>query len=213
MSSFSVIRVPYIKSLSKKQYFYIMIAIDKTLISDELGSICFVCDLQACKGQCCVDGDAGAPLDEEEIGILEDYFDDIKSYMTSEGVLQVELAGVFDYDMFGMYVTPLVNGRECAFVYHENGIALCAIEKAYKEGRIPFMKPVSCHLYPVRISKYNDFDAVNYHEWHICKPALLNGKKLDVPLYVFLKDSLIRKYGEVWYQELVNSFPERKIKK
>ncbi len=183
-----------------------MIAIDKTLISIELGSIYFACDLSACKGQCCVDGDAGAPLDEEEISILEDCFDEIKPYMTPEGIEQVELYGVFDYDMNGDYVTPLVNSRECAFVYRDNGIAFCAIEKAWKEGKISFQKPISCHLYPVRISKYKDFDAVNYHEWHICKPALLNGKKNDVPLYVFLKDSLIRKYGEGWYQELVNSF-------
>lgn len=184
-----------------------MIAIDETLISDDLGKVCFVCDLSACKGQCCVDGDAGAPLDEEEIGILEDCLDEIKPFMTAEGIAQVEENGVFDYDMFGHFVTPLVNGRECAFVYHENGIALCAIEKAYKEGKISFLKPISCHLYPVRLSKYNNFDAVNYHEWHICKPALINGKKLDVPLYVFLKDSLIRKYGEAWYNELVDSIP------
>jgi len=189
-----------------------MIAIDKTLISDDLGSIRFACDLSACKGQCCVDGDAGAPLDEEEISILEDYLDEIKPYMTPEGILQVELNGVFDYDMFGMYVTPLVNGRECAFVYHDSGIAFCAIEKACKEGKIPFLKPVSCHLYPVRISKYNDFDAVNYNEWHICKPALLNGKENDIPLYVFLKDSLIRKYGEEWYKELVDSLPGKNVK-
>ena len=189
-----------------------MIAIDQTLISDELGSIRFACDLPACKGQCCVDGDAGAPLDEEEISILEDNIDEIKPYMTPEGIEQVESTGVFDYDMFGMYVTPLVNGRECAFVYRENGIALCAIEKAYKEGKTTFLKPVSCHLYPVRISKYNDFDAVNYNEWHICKPALLNGKKNNIPLYIFLKDSLIRKYGEDWYNELVDSLNEAKSK-
>ena len=189
----------------KKQYFCRMIAIDKTLISDDLGSICFACDLSACKGACCVDGDAGAPLEEEEISILEDYFDEIKPYMTPEGIEQVEMDGVFDYDMYGHYVTPLVNGRECAFVFHENGIAFCAIEKACKEGKIPFLKPVSCHLYPVRISKYNDFEAVNYNEWHICKPALLNGKKNNIPLYIFLKDSLMRKYGEAWYKELVES--------
>jgi hypothetical protein len=182
-----------------------MIAIDQTLISDDLGSICFACDLSACKGECCVDGDAGAPLDEEEIGILEDCLDEIKPYMTAEGIAQVEAGGVFDYDMFGHFVTPLVNDRECAFVYRSDGIAFCAIEKACKEGKISFLKPVSCHLYPVRISLYNDFDAVNYHEWHICRPALLNGKRKQVPLYEFLKDSLIRKYGEDWYRELSES--------
>jgi hypothetical protein len=183
-----------------------MIAIDKTLISDDLRTECFACDLMACKGECCVDGDAGAPLEEEEISILEDSLDQIKPYMTEDGLEVVELGGVFDYDMFGHYVTPLVNGRECAFVYRENGIAFCAIEKANREGKIEYLKPISCHLYPVRINKYKDFDAVNYHEWHICKPAVLNGKRNNVPLYVFLKDSLIRKYGEAWYNELVESF-------
>ncbi|MFZ4547843.1 MAG: DUF3109 family protein [Bacteroidales bacterium] len=186
-----------------------MIAIDKTLISDDLRTECFACDLTACKGECCVDGDAGAPLEEEEISILEDSLDEIKPYMTQEGLEVVELGGLFDYDMFGHYVTPLVNGRECAFVYRENGIALCAIEKANKEGKIEYLKPISCHLYPVRINKFKDFDAVNYHEWHICKPAVLNGKKNNVPLYIFLKDSLIRKYSEEWYNELVELFKKQ----
>jgi len=182
-----------------------MIAIDNTLISVDLGSVCFACDLQACKGECCVDGDAGAPLDEEEISIIEDNLDEIIPYMTEEGIEEVDAKGVFDYDMNGNYVTPLVNGRECAFVYRDNGIAFCAIEKTFNEGKITFKKPISCNLYPVRISKYKQFDAVNYHEWHICKPALINGKKNNVPLYLFLKESLIRKYGEAWYQELATS--------
>lgn len=186
-----------------------MIGIGETLISDDLGRVHFCCDLQACKGACCVDGDAGAPLDEDEIGPLEDHIDAIKPYMTGEGIDAVERLGVFDYDMFGHYVTPLVNDRECAFVYHENSIAFCAVERAFKEGKIPFNKPVSCHLYPVRISRYKDFDAVNYHEWHICKPALLFGKKNHVPLYVFLKTALTRKYGEHWYAELVKSIEEK----
>lgn len=180
-----------------------MIAIDKTLISDDLGIKNFACDLSACKGECCVDGDAGAPLDEEEISILEDCLDEIKQFMTPEGVEEIGRVGVFDYDMFGHFVTPLVNGCECAFVYRENYIAFCAIEKAFNQGRIPFLKPVSCHLYPIRIKRFNDFDAVNYHEWHICKPALKNGKKNDIPLYVFVKDALTRKYGNDWYMELV----------
>lgn len=182
-----------------------MIAIDNTLISDDLGSVCFVCDLHACKGACCVEGDAGAPLDEDEIGIIEDLLDEIVPYMTPEGIEAVDKTGVFDYDMFGHYVTPLVNGSACAFVYFENDIALCAIEKAWKEGKIDFQKPISCHLYPVRLNTYKDFDAVNYHQWHICKPAVSNGKQLNVPLYIFLKDSLIRKYGVDWYDELVES--------
>jgi hypothetical protein len=179
-----------------------MIAIEKTLISDQVVQTCFACDLKACKGACCVEGDAGAPLDEDEIGILEDCLEEIIPYMTTKGRKQVETSGVFDYDMFGHFVTPLVNDCECAFVYFENEIAFCAIEKAFNEGKIAFQKPVSCHLYPVRISRYNDFDAVNYHEWHICKPALKQGQSLNIPLHEFLKNPLIRKYGTNWYNEL-----------
>lgn len=180
-----------------------MIAVQDTLISDDIRDVKFACDLCACKGACCIDGDAGAPLDEEEIGIVEDCLDDVLPYMTPEGIKVVKEYGVFDYDSFGNYVTPLVNNSACAFVYFDNGVAGCVFEKAYFEKKINFRKPVSCHLYPIRISKYSDFEAVNYHEWHICKPALLSGKTNDMPLYKFLKDSLIRKYGNKWYSELV----------
>ncbi|MFH1120060.1 MAG: DUF3109 family protein [Bacteroidota bacterium] len=183
-----------------------MIAIDDTINSDDLGKVCFVCNLGICKGACCVEGDAGAPLDEQEISELEDNLGYIKPFMTQSGIDVVEQTGVFDYDAHGHFVTPLVNGIECAFVvFSEEGIAGCAIEQAWETGKSKFRKPVSCHLYPVRISRYNDFDAVNYHQWHICRPALELGKKLNVPLYVFLKDSLIRKYGEKWYGKLCSS--------
>lgn len=180
-----------------------MIALDNTLISDDLGKVSFVCDLAACKGACCIEGDAGAPLDESEIAELEDALDYVKPFMRPQGIKVVQELGVFDFDEHGHYVTPLVNGGECAFVvFDDKGIAGCAIEKAWEAGKSKFRKPVSCHLYPVRISRYNDFDAVNYHKWHICKPALQYGTKHSVPLYIFLKDSLIRKYGEKWYADL-----------
>jgi len=183
-----------------------MIAIDDTINSDDLGKVCFVCNLGICKGACCVEGDAGAPLDEQEISELEDNLDYIRPFMNQAGIDVIEQTGVFDYDSYGHYVTPLVNGIECAFVvFNEEGIAGCAIEQAWEAGKSKFRKPVSCHLYPVRISRYNDFDAVNYHQWHICRPALELGKKLNIPLYVFLKDSLIRKYGEKWYEKLRRS--------
>ncbi|MBK9355925.1 MAG: DUF3109 family protein [Bacteroidales bacterium] len=186
-----------------------MIAIDNTINSDDLGKVCFVCNLGICKGACCVEGDAGAPLDEQEISELEDNLDYIKPFMNQAGIEVIEQTGVFDYDSYGHYVTPLVNGIECAFVvFNEEGIAGCAIEQAWEAGKSKFRKPVSCHLYPIRISRYNDFDAVNYHQWHICRPALELGKKLDVPLYVFLKDSLIRKYGEKWYEKLCSSIEQ-----
>lgn len=186
-----------------------MIAIDNTLNSDDLHKVCFVCNLEKCKGACCVEGDAGAPLEEHEISELEDNLDYIKPFMLPRGIEAVDELGVFDYDAHGHYVTPLVNGAECAFVvFTTEGIASCAIEQAWQAGKSKFRKPVSCHLYPVRISRYNDFEAVNYHQWHICKPALELGKQLEVPMYRFLKDSLIRKYGSKWYDKLCKAIEQ-----
>lgn len=191
-----------------------MIIIDTTIVSDQLKDTYFVCDLTKCKGACCVEGDAGAPLEEEEISILEDAVDHIKPYMRKEGVDEVERSGVFDFDAEGHYVTPLVNGKECAFVvFDEEGIAMCAIENAWKAGKTDFRKPVSCHLYPVRLSKYRDFEAVNYHEWHICKPAVEYGKKLKLPVHEFLKEALIRKYGNRYYDQLAKQIEDLKKKK
>ena len=150
-----------------------------------------------------MEGDAGAPLDEAEISELEDYIDRIKPYMHKDGISVVEKSGVFDYDMNGEYVTPLIADKDCAFVYYENDIARCAIEKAFEEKKIGFRKPLSCHLYPIRIKKYGESEAVNYHAWHICKPACVKGKDINLPLYKFLKDPMIRKYGEEWYYKLL----------
>ncbi len=186
-----------------------MIIIDDKTISDDLRDVRFVCNLKKCKGACCVEGDAGAPLLEEEIGQLEDNLDAVKPYMTEKGLQVVQETGVFEYDMAGDDVTPLVDGGDCAFVNFTDGVAWCAIEKAWEEGKSEFRKPVSCHLYPVRITSYEKYDAVNFHNWHICKPALVHGKRLGVPLYKFLKDSLIRRYGETWYRELVKSIEKK----
>jgi len=179
-----------------------MIIHDHTIISDDLKDVYFCCDLAKCKGACCVEGDAGAPLEEEEISLLEDHIEDIRPYMCQEGIEEIENIGVFDYDADGHFVTPLVQGRECIYVYYENGIARCAIELAYSEKKIPFQKPLSCHLYPIRIKKTGENDALNYHRWPICKDALEKGMKLKIPLYQFAGDSLIRKYGRTWYNKL-----------
>ncbi|HNY01045.1 MAG TPA: DUF3109 family protein [Bacteroidales bacterium] len=179
-----------------------MIRLLDTLVSDDLKEVCFACDLEKCKGACCIDGDAGAPLEEEEIALIEDHIEAIKPFMTPAGVKEVEEAGVFDYDAEGKFVTPLVEGGECVFVYLENGITRCAIEKAFREKAIPFPKPVSCHLYPVRIRTTRTGDLVNYHEWHICRDALVRGKNENLPLYRFLEEALIRKYGKGWYDRL-----------
>jgi hypothetical protein len=185
-----------------------MIAIDQTLISDEVVRTRFACDLPRCLGACCVEGDAGAPLETDEISLLEDHLEQIKPFMTREGISVVEEQGVFDYDAQGGFVTPLVHGKECAFVFFRDQIARCAIEHAFEQKTIPFHKPVSCHLYPVRITKYKAYDAVNYHRWHICEKALTRGKAEGIYLYAFLKDALIRKYGAEWYRRLC-----REIKK
>lgn len=181
-----------------------MIAIDNTVISENLHHIRFVCDLNACKGACCVEGDAGAPLDAEESEALRTHAEVLKPFMSEAGVRALDEQGAFLELFPGNFMTPLVEGRECIYTVFENGITRCAIENAYVAGAIRFAKPVSCHLYPVRITPYTDFDAVNYHEWHICEAALIKGKAEGVPLYIFLKDALIRKYGQHWYAQLTD---------
>ncbi len=187
-----------------------MLNIGNTLISDDIKDICFSCDLKQCKGACCVEGDAGAPLLEEEISILEDVIEEIKPYMRPECIGALNTQGVFDYDAEGHIGTSLLNNRDCIFVYFENDIALCAIEKAYFDKKISFQKPISCHLYPIRITQFYDFDALNYHEWDICKPALENGKQLNEALYKFLKEPLIRQYGREWYADLIKEIEKNK---
>jgi len=185
-----------------------MLIIDDVLVSDELIKEHFCCDLQTCEGTCCIEGDVGAPIEPDEIGDMEDNFPIYKKYMTEEGVQKVEKDGTFDYDMEGEFVTPLLSDEACAFVYYEDGIAKCAIEKAYRNGEIDFQKPISCHLYPIRIKKLPEYEALNYHRWGICGGACQLGEKLKLPVYQFLKEPLIRKYGEDWFNKL-----EKEVKK
>ncbi|MBL7138760.1 MAG: DUF3109 family protein [Bacteroidales bacterium] len=179
-----------------------MISLDHTLISDDLKELFFSCDLEQCKGACCVEGDAGAPLEEEEISLLEAYLDEIKPFMTRKGIEEIDQTGVFDYDAEGKFVTPLLGGLECAYIRFANGIVRCAIEEAFQQHKIPFPKPLSCHLYPIRISITAAGERVNYHKWHICTDALQKGHREKLHLYLFLKDALIRKYGRAWYNRL-----------
>ncbi|MBS1636398.1 MAG: DUF3109 family protein [Bacteroidetes bacterium] len=181
-----------------------MIAIDNTLISEDLLDKKFVCDLNACKGACCIEGDSGAPLDKEELEKLDGVLEKVKPYMTKKGIKAVEKYGTYVVDGDGDYTTTLVAaGKECAFVFFdEQKIAKCAIEQAYREGKVKWRKPISCYLYPVRITKHKTYDAVNYHKWAICKPACECGKKLNVAVYKFLKEPLIEKYGKEWYKQL-----------
>lgn len=180
-----------------------MLAIGETIVSGDVLEKRFVCDLNACKGACCVAGESGAPLDKEELSILKNIYNKVKPYLTEEGRQAIAKYGTHVIDSDGDYVTPLVNGDlECAYTIFENGFAKCGIEKAWEEKKIDFRKPVSCHLYPVRVDVSKNLVAVNYHKWDICKPACSLGKKLDVPVYKFLKEPLIRKFGKAWYKEL-----------
>lgn len=188
--------------LSLPPKFLAMISIGNSIISEEVITKKFCCNLLACKGECCVEGDSGAPLQTEEVGIIEANIEAIKPFMRAEGIEAVEQEGVFEVDEDGDLVTTLVKGAECAFVYFEKGMALCAIEKAYKEGKTNFYKPISCHLYPIRITKYSDFEAVNYHKWSVCADAVVKGNQKGIEVYKFLKEPLIRYYGKEWYAQL-----------
>ena len=186
-----------------------MIQIDDKLISEDLFSEEFVCNLAKCKGICCVEGDAGAPLDEDETKILDEIYPKIKPYLRSEGIQAIEEQGTYTLDFEGDLVTPLVNNAECAYViFDEKGYTKCAIEKAYEDGAIDWQKPISCHLYPIRITEYSNFSAINYHEWDICSDACTLGKELGIKVYQFLKKPLIRKYGEDFYQTLSEAAEE-----
>jgi hypothetical protein len=181
-----------------------VLEIGNTLVSADLLERKFVCDLEKCRGACCVEGDSGAPLEKDELQILDKIYNKVEPYLTAEGKASIKKYGKYVVDPDdGEYVTPLVNGdMECAYTIFEKGVAKCGIEKAYEEGKISFRKPISCHLYPIRIARLKNHEALNYHRWELCKAACALGKKVDVPVYRFLKEPLIRKYGKKWFQEL-----------
>lgn len=181
-----------------------MIAIDHVLLSDEVVEKHFVCDLQSCKGGCCVDGDCGAPLTEEETRIVAEVYPRIKHLLREEYIAEIERQGTHTTDDEYGYVTPTVNGGICVYAYtDEAGIVKCTMEKAFRDGIIDFQKPISCHLYPIRITESPGFEAVNYEPRKtLCKPACKLGNKLKVPVYQFLKAPLIRKYGTEFYETL-----------
>lgn len=180
-----------------------MIVLQNTVISDDVRDQFFVCNLEKCKGACCVEGDLGAPLEEDELAILKDGYEQIKPYMSATGLQAVEEQGLYIKDWEGDYSTPTIGNRECAYaIYDEDNKLKCAIEQAYNDGKINWKKPISCHLYPIRITKYDGFEALNYDRWSICSAACSFGQDLGVRVYQFLKEPLIRKYGGGWYKEL-----------
>ncbi len=180
-----------------------MFQIGKTIVSEDIIEKDFMCNLSACKGACCIDGDAGAPLEEDEAKLLEEIYPKVKPFLRKEGIAAIEKQGAFIKTDFDELETPLINGADCAYViFDEKNVALCAIEEAYNQGVISWKKPVSCHLYPIRVKDYTEFSAVNYDKWDICDDACTLGKELQVPVYKFVKEALIRKFGEDWYVEL-----------
>ncbi|MEZ5013723.1 MAG: DUF3109 family protein [Chitinophagales bacterium] len=179
-----------------------MIIIQETLVSEDIFEKQFACNLSACKGACCVEGDEGAFVDEKEIKKLKEVYPAVKKYMSKEGIEAVEKQGYYVVNDEGILKTPLMKSGPCAYTIFENGIALCGIEKAYFNKEVKWRKPVSCHLYPIRITRVGDHDALNYERWNICKPACTHGKSLGIPVYQFVRDALVRKYGKEYYKAL-----------
>ena len=180
-----------------------MIAIENTIISEEIITEKFVCNIEACKAACCVEGDLGAPLTREETIKLDSIYSQIKPYLSENGRREIEIQGKWILDEDGDWSTPTILGKECAYyVYDDKGILKCGIEQAFENGAVDFRKPISCHLYPIRVKEHKEFVAVNYHRWNICQPACALGQTLGVPVYKFLKEALKTKFGENWYKEL-----------
>jgi len=180
-----------------------MIAIDDKLISNAVIEEQFICNLTACKGACCIAGESGAPLTLAETEILANIYPVVKPYLNAEGVAVIEQVGTHALNEKGNYMTPLVNGKACAYVcYSKSGVAQCGIQQAYYDNKVDFIKPISCHLYPIRVTAYSDFEAINYEKWEICKAACALGKANKTPVYQFLKAPLIRKYGHSFYEQL-----------
>ncbi len=179
-----------------------MFQLGKTIVSEDILEKNFVCNLSACKGACCVDGDAGAPLSEEETKILAEIYPKVKPFLRKEGIEAIEKLGTSVIGTDGTLETTLIDEKDCAYVIFDGQTALCGIEQAYNQGEISWKKPVSCHLYPVRVKDFTEFAAVNYDRWDICDDACTLGKELQVPIYIFVKEALIRKFGEDWYSEL-----------
>lgn len=194
--------------------FDFMLQIDDTIISLDLLDEKFVCDLTSCKGICCIEGDDGAPLEESEVKIIEDLLPVIWDDLTDVSKEVIKKQGVSYIDDDGEPVTSIVNGAECVFTYtDEHGVCKCAIEKAFREGKTDFYKPISCHLYPVRLQKYDEFLAVNYHRWSVCNCARKLGGKLKVSVYQFLKEPLVRRFGPEWFEQLEIADAELKDRK
>ncbi len=180
-----------------------IVEIENKIVSTDLFEVRFCCDLAACKGICCVEGNAGAPLEAQEVDVLEAEYDRYKPFMTRKGIEAIERQGFFVVDNDGELTTPLVDDAECAYACQEGGITLCAVEKAWRQGRTAFQKPISCHLYPLRISNFkNGTTGIMVHRWSICDAAFVLGETRGTRLYRVLKEPLIRRFGAAFYDDL-----------
>ncbi|MBN09407.1 MAG: hypothetical protein CMC79_03425 [Flavobacteriaceae bacterium] len=181
-----------------------MVQIEKTLVSDLVLSEEFVCNISKCKGACCVAGSAGAPLEFNEIKKIDQLYENISPFLSKEGRKSINKQGKYLKTNDGKIETPLIDNKECAYaVFDKSNNALCGIEIAYNSGAINWQKPISCHLYPIRVEKFSEYTAVNYHNWSICNSACSLGASLKIPVYKFLKVPLIRKFGKLWYKKLL----------
>ncbi len=180
-----------------------IIQVGNVLVSPDIFTEKFCCDLDKCKGQCCVEGDAGAPVTLDEIGGIEDSLDTVWTDMSASAQAIVDKQGVAYVDQEGDLVTSIVNGKDCVFTCYENGCCLCALERAYRAKKTDFVKPISCALYPIRVKAFNnDTFGINYNRWDVCKDAVIKGKELNLPVYMFLEGPLTRRFGVEWYKEL-----------
>jgi hypothetical protein len=192
-------------------YLHSMIVIGDTLLSEDVFEHLFACDLSVCKGVCCVAGESGAPLLDEELELLEQAFDEVKDVLRPEALEVIEKVGLYELDSDGDVVTPIINGKECVYaLFDENGTAKCSFEQAYRDGRTRWKKPMSCHLYPIRIKELKDFTALNVHQWDICEGGRSCGKASGTTVLEFCRESLTRRFGEEWYAEALLTLAEWK---
>lgn len=180
-----------------------IIDIDGILVSSDILTECFCCDLDACKGICCVEGDAGAPVTTDEVMAIEDSLDTVWEDLSASAQAVIDRQGVAYSDPDGDLVTSIVGGKDCVFTCYDNGCCLCALERAYRNGKAKFCKPISCALYPIREKRFSSgLVGLNYNRWAVCKDAVKKGNELQLPVYRFLEDPLTRRFGEAWYKEL-----------
>ena len=187
-----------------------MFVVDDILVSDEVATAFFLCNIGACRGACCVQGDSGAPLDPSELSTLDEVVPVTRKYLGRDALEIIDSSGPWEDRGNGKFATRCSDGGECVFVTYEGDVAKCAIQKAYEKGRTSFLKPMSCHLFPIRVENYGTYEVINYEWAAICDPARVGGRRSETYLTEFLREPLVRKYGQEWYEKLLESCSERR---